>query len=390
LKVLETGGDTVGSTRTLAELTSKLLEDTKGALSKITDPNIKLQLATGSRNVAREVGLILNNSLSIATQVSGKADPRQMEYLRNEQTRFLQQLSSINSSISSSQNVLRRDPQATNFEILAEQELNNALRTLADILTGLKSQNAARPGVPTGTLDMGATIGKASEAIVMAIGHLVSVSHAAQQERVKREASGVGEQFHKDPMWTEALVNASKGVVDGARKLGSACGNCTATHIDAVSLKAASRAIAASTAQLVAASRAKNHGQAQVHINQAAEVVTGAIHDLVEAFSNVEDTGILANSDSFADFVKDEIAYQSDIIRTEKELERAKNKLAQMNQARANIQPTVVSSTLPSGGEIPPKSYSIFGDNSDNIFGPSSLPPPTGGSGSSSNYNPFS
>jgi len=181
LKVLENGGDTVGSTRALAEWTSKLLEDTKGAMSKITDPNVKLQLATSSRNVAREVGQILNYALTISAQNSGKADARQMEFLRGEQARFVQHLSSINSSISSSQNVLRRDPQATNLEALAEQELLNALRALGDIANSLKGQNAVRPPVSTGTLDVGATIGRAGEAIVASIVHLVSVAAASQQ-----------------------------------------------------------------------------------------------------------------------------------------------------------------------------------------------------------------
>jgi hypothetical protein len=237
---------------------------------------------------------------------------------------------------------------------MAEHELFNAVRSLGEIAQSIQSQNSARPASP-GTINVGLTIGKAGEAIVFATGHLVSAAAAAQQERVKKEASGLaGDNFHRDPIYTEALVNSAKGIVNGARHLSTACGNCTQNKVDAKALKDASRFIAKETVQMVTASRAKNNGQAQVNIDRAAEAVTRATAELVEAansFSNAEEMEILANSDT-ADSVRSEIDQQAEIFRIQKELEQAKTVFMQMKQTRAG-NPNTVSSSFVTPGQLP-------------------------------------
>jgi len=186
---------------------------------------------------------------------------------------------------------------------------------------------------------------------VFATGHLVNAAAAAQQESVKKEASGLaGDNFHRDPIWTEALVNSAKGIVNGARQLSTACGNCTQTKVDAKSLKEASRFIAKETVQMVSASRAKNNGQSQANIDRAAEAVTRATAELVEAansFSNAEEMEILAKSDTTADSVKEEIDQQAEILRIQKELDQARAVLLEMKKTRGDNPNTVSSSVNP-------------------------------------------
>uniref|UniRef100_A0A6B2L0C2 I/LWEQ domain-containing protein n=1 Tax=Arcella intermedia TaxID=1963864 RepID=A0A6B2L0C2_9EUKA len=342
LKILETGGSFGSGLRNLVTLASKLTDDAKGALSKITDPNLKMQIATGCRNVIKDIAQILSNSLSIASQPQGKAEPRQLDYLKEEQAKFLHNLSSINNAVMNAQSVLRRDPYATNLESIAEQELHAAVKILTEIANGLRSQNANRSSQPGTTLDVGKTIGKASESILQSLSLLVSFAASAQSERLKQELTGVSTQdLHRDPMWTEALVNASKGVINGAKALVTATGNCTSTKLDSASLKEAAKIISASTSQLVAASRAKNNGQSQTNLDQASESVIRATNELVEAantLANAEQIEIMANSNSFVDAVKEEIDSQSLILKTEKELNLARIRLNQLKQARDHPQ----------------------------------------------------
>ena len=58
---LEEGSDIVGPSRRLADHMQKLLEDAKGLSNRIDDPELKIQLMEGTRNLTRLTSKLLSD-----------------------------------------------------------------------------------------------------------------------------------------------------------------------------------------------------------------------------------------------------------------------------------------------------------------------------------------
>eukprot|EP01125_Pyxidicula_operculata_P011745 TRINITY_DN3847_c0_g1_i1.p1 TRINITY_DN3847_c0_g1~~TRINITY_DN3847_c0_g1_i1.p1 ORF type:complete len:996 (+),score=296.10 TRINITY_DN3847_c0_g1_i1:7-2994(+) len=372
LKSLDTEGDTVGASRALSESTAKLLDDTKGALQKIVDPNVKYQLGEASRNVARETGRILSHTLQLVQQ--GKPDERQKQFLLGEHNRFVQQLNIVRAAINASHQVLNTDHRIAELEMMAEKELEATSKVIFEMSSILQSKQSQFSN--TTGLDVQKSLVDSVMAITNGTQLLVKAVSASQQEYVKREMTGAIKYEHRDPMWTEAIIAASRELSQSIRQLVSVAFNAQG-KIDDQALVAASRSIASATSKLVSASRAKTQGGTNSHIaldNAAAAIMraTRSLVDAAKSFSNVEEFEILKKSDTFKTQVGEEIERQSRILRLEKELEWAKKQLAQIKRDKQMGQP-------PSSPQVPTLDTSFHASASFS----SSLPP------SSSGFNPF-
>lgn len=82
LSTLQTGGDIVGVSRSVADWTNKFLDDSKGAMSKVTDPNQKSAMATGASAAARKVMDMLSHTSQLVPQ--GVPDEGQLQFLYSE------------------------------------------------------------------------------------------------------------------------------------------------------------------------------------------------------------------------------------------------------------------------------------------------------------------
>lgn len=182
----------------------------------------------------------------------------------------------------------------------------------------------------------------AAGAVANAIGRLIQAATASQEEIV-REGKGTSSttQFYKrNHRWTEGLISAAKAVAYATGLLiESADGVISGTH-SFEQLIVASNEVAASTAQLVAASRVKANlmSKAQQNLELASKAVTDACKALVKQVkivANQADADEYVNYAAMAshEFKTREMEQQVEILTLEKQLGAARRRLGEMRRA---------------------------------------------------------
>jgi len=173
------------------------------------------------------------------------------------------------------------------LEALAENELLAAVKVIEEAARQLlAARNAPRPPPPTGQVDITGPIMDAAAAIAEAAAKLMRSASEAQKERVAQGKLPNGDSSYKrDPAWSEGLISAAKYVVLATQQLTSAANDVVKGKVDEAALIAASRAVAAATAQLVAASKAKASPFSKPHeaLMRAAALISDATDKLVAA-----------------------------------------------------------------------------------------------------------
>jgi huntingtin-interacting protein 1-related protein len=182
----------------------------------------------------------------------------------------------------------------------------------------------------------------AALAITGAIARLIKAATDSQQEIVSQgKGSSTSQQFYKrNNRWTEGLISAAKAVAFATNLLiESADGVLSGTH-SLEQLIVASNEVAASTAQLVAASRVKANlmSKTQERLELAAKAVTDACKALVrqvKAISAKQTTEEEVDYKNMAvlEFKKREMEQQVEILKLEKELGAARHRLGAMRRA---------------------------------------------------------
>jgi len=350
-------GDVVGAARVLSETASRIMNDAKGVASRIDNPDIKLDLSEGARNVGHEASRMIGHAKQLAPQ--GKPDERQAEFLNAERNRFLQNILNVKKSMTDSQRQLESSATTTDLEGLAERELLNAAKMIEDAARALLAENSRRKiRVKPGELDVEGSIMEAAMAVATATQMIVNAAAAAQQERVKKGLTDKSERYHSDPMWTEGLISAAKAVAESTRQLVVFANKAAQGQIDDSALIAASKSVAASTAQLISATRSKSvaGSQTQAALDVAASSVKKATNQLVDAaksFASSEELEMMKKSDSFATSVKAEMDQSALITRVEKELNDARQELFNMRKGKYAEAQTPRSGVSPRPGGSP-------------------------------------
>uniref|UniRef100_A0A665U8I9 Huntingtin interacting protein 1 related n=1 Tax=Echeneis naucrates TaxID=173247 RepID=A0A665U8I9_ECHNA len=199
--------------------------------------------------------------------------------------------------------------------------------------------------------------------LMKAIHMLVTAATDLQKDIVEggRGAASVTEFYAKNSRWTEGLISASKAVGWGATQLLDSADRVAGDNGTYEELIACSHEIAASTAQLVAASKVKADRnnkklntlqQASRHVNDmAAVVVTSTKHGQRQ----VSDHGIMDFSGmSLIKLKKEEMEVQVKVLQLESQLEQERVRL----------------------GELRKKHYDLGISASDAEEDPDSFPPP--------------
>ncbi|KAI0052535.1 cytoskeleton assembly control protein [Auriscalpium vulgare] len=182
----------------------------------------------------------------------------------------------------------------------------------------------------------------ASLAITNAIGRLIKAATDSQQEIVGQgKGSSSTQQFYKrNNRWTEGLISAARAVAFATTLLiESADGVLSGTH-SLEQLIVASNEVAASTAQLVAASRVKANlmSKTQERLELAARAVTEACKALVKqvraiSAKQAQEEDVDYKNMATLEFKKREMEQQVEILRLEKDLGSARHRLGAMRRA---------------------------------------------------------
>ncbi|KAJ3073819.1 Talin-1 [Podochytrium sp. JEL0797] len=270
---------------------------------------------------------------------------------------------SINVVISSAQLLIPTgyvDPNDPN--VIAERELLSAaaaIEAASRKLAALKPQESHRDA--NHDLAFDEQILEAAKAIATATGALVRSATTAQREivaaKAKSNAGKVGgatltkAAYFSDGTWSDGLVSAAKQVAMATSDLCDSANQAMkgGTNNSHERVIASAKAVATTTAQLIAASSSSagidTKSQAQVRLRAAGKAVTHATDQLVKA---AEDAGAfnfneadvlsganlktLASSEASAKAM--EMDAQVSILRMEKELEKARAKLAAVRKGK--------------------------------------------------------
>ncbi|RMZ88495.1 hypothetical protein DV736_g4270, partial [Chaetothyriales sp. CBS 134916] len=227
---------------------------------------------------------------------------------------------------------------------LVDSELTkaaNAIEAAAQRLAKLK--NKPRDGYTTYELKINDAILDAAVAVTNAIAQLIKAATESQNEIV---ASGRGSSsrtafYKKNNRWTEGLISAAKAVATSTNTLIETADGVINGRNSPEQLIVASNDVAASTAQLVAASRVKATlmSKTQDKLEQASRAVGAACRALVRQVQdiikerqreegNVEDYTKLSGHE----FKVREMEQQVEILQLRNALDAANSRLAEMRK----------------------------------------------------------
>ncbi|KAL4894197.1 ANTH domain-containing protein [Aspergillus ambiguus] len=235
---------------------------------------------------------------------------------------------------------------ATNGDLgdLVDQELNkaaDAIDAAAQRLAKLKTK--PREGFSTYELRINDVILEAAIAVTSAIAELIKAATATQQEIV-REGRGSSSRtafYKKNNRWTEGLISAAKAVASSTNTLIETADGVISGRNSPEQLIVASNDVAASTAQLVAASRVKASfmSKTQDRLETASKAVGAACRTLVRQVQDIisernQDDGEKVDYAQLSshEFKVREMEQQVEILQLENNLARARQRLGEMRK----------------------------------------------------------
>ncbi|KAK1841089.1 cytoskeleton assembly control protein [Colletotrichum chrysophilum] len=226
---------------------------------------------------------------------------------------------------------------------IVDQELSKAADAIAAAAARLaKLRNKPRDGYSTYELKVHDTILDAAMAITNAIAQLIEAATATQQEIVQagRGSSSRTAFYKKNNRWTEGLISAAKAVATSTNTLIETADGVLSNRNSPEQLIVASNDVAASTAQLVAASRVKAGfmSKSQENLEQASKAVGAACRALVRQVQSIikdrneEDEAVDYSKLGAHEFKVREMEQQVEILQLENALSAARHRLGEMRK----------------------------------------------------------
>ncbi|KAL4786450.1 ANTH domain-containing protein [Aspergillus varians] len=227
---------------------------------------------------------------------------------------------------------------------LVDQELTKAADAIAAAVQRLaKLKSKPRDGFSTYELKINDAILEAAIAVTSAIAELIKAATASQQEIVRegRGSSSKTAFYKKNNRWTEGLISAAKAVASSTNTLIETADGVISGRNSPEQLIVASNDVAASTAQLVAASRVKATfmSKTQDRLETASKAVGAACRALVRQVQDIiaeknrdENEAVDYSKLSSHEFKVQEMEQQVEILQLENSLARARTRLGEMRK----------------------------------------------------------
>ncbi|CAG81861.1 ANTH domain-domain-containing protein [Yarrowia lipolytica] len=229
---------------------------------------------------------------------------------------------------------------------LVEREMAKAADAIAAAsakLGDLLKFNQSDPLKSTTDLQLHEAAIQAAQAVINAIAALIRAATDAQNEIVAqgRGTSSRAQFYKKNNKWTEGLISAAKSVAASTNILIEKADGTLRRTSGLEELIVASNNVAASTAQLVAASRVKATfmSKTQDKLEECSKVVTSACRNLVKQVQEIlnKKFGELDEKVDYAalskhEFKTTEMEQQVEILKLENDLQGARKRLGQMRK----------------------------------------------------------
>lgn len=318
-----------------------VLSNTKGLTRLATDDKKADQLTNGARQSALSTVKFFRGLQSF--RLDGM-DPMQKTDVvinsNNEVLMNLQKLSKLADSFAPSSGKLNTKGDLGD---LVDNELNkaaDAINAAAERLARLKSK--PKDGYSTYELRIHDSILDAAIAVTNAIARLIKAATVTQQEIVQagRGTSSKSNFYKKNNRWTEGLISAAKAVASSTNTLIETADGVLSGRNSPEQLIVASNDVAASTAQLVAASRVKAGfmSKSQESLEQASKAVGAACRALVRQVQSMikdrdqEDDKVDYGKLGAHEFKVREMEQQVEILQLENNLAAARQRLGEMRK----------------------------------------------------------
>ncbi|PVH72152.1 ANTH-domain-containing protein [Cadophora sp. DSE1049] len=318
-----------------------VLSNTKGLTRLATDDKKADQLTNGARQSALSTVKFFRGLQSF--RLDGM-DPMQKTDVvinsNNEVLMNLQKLSKLADSFAPSSGKLNTKGDLGD---LVDSELNkaaDAINAAAERLARLKSK--PKDGYSTYELRIHDSILDAAIAVTNAIARLIKAATVTQQEIVQagRGTSSKSNFYKKNNRWTEGLISAAKAVASSTNTLIETADGVLSGRNSPEQLIVASNDVAASTAQLVAASRVKAGfmSKSQESLEQASKAVGAACRALVRQVQSMikdrdqEDDKVDYGKLGAHEFKVREMEQQVEILQLENNLAAARQRLGEMRK----------------------------------------------------------
>ena len=301
-----THAEVIRTVHTFSNSVADVLSNTKGLTRFASDEKKADQLVNAARQSALSTLSFFRSIQSY--RLDGLDDLQKTDVVINKNNEVQINLNSLSKIADAFAPKHKLTSASGDLGDLVDREMANAAKAIeaaTDRLTAL--MNKSRDGYSTYELKIHDAILGAAIAVTNAIARLIKAATDSQQEIVKegRGSSMSKSSFYKkNNRWTEGLISAAKAVANSTNLLIETADGVIGGRNSPEQLIVASNDVAASTAQLVAASRVKASfmSKTQERLEDASKAVTTACRSLVKQVQAIIDAR--ANGEELVDYSK--------------------------------------------------------------------------------------
>ncbi|KAI9824673.1 MAG: hypothetical protein M1819_000826 [Sarea resinae] len=319
-----------------------VLSNTKGLTRFATDDKKADQLVNTARQSAVSTVTFFRGLLSFRLEGLEPLQKTDMVINSNNDVQInLQKLSKLADAFAPKNKITNA---SGDLGDLVDREMTSAAAAIEAATERLtKLMNKPRDAYSTYELKIHDSILEAAIAVTNAIAQLIKAATISQQEIVKegRGSSSRTAFYKKHNRWTEGLISAAKAVATSTNMLIETADGVISGRNSPEQLIVASNDVAASTAQLVAASRVKATfmSKTQDRLENASKAVTNACRSLVRQVQDIisqrnrdENEVVDYTKLSAHEFKVQEMEQQVEILQLQNNLDQARHRLGEMRK----------------------------------------------------------
>ncbi|GAB7359590.1 hypothetical protein MBLNU230_g6775t1 [Neophaeotheca triangularis] len=338
-----THAEVIRTVHTFSNAISDVLSNTKGLTRFASDDKKGDQLINAARRSASSTVDFFRGIQSF--RLDGLEDLQKTDVVINKNNDVQISLNNLIKLADAFAPKAKLTSQSGDLGEIVDNEMTKAAEAINAATERLtKLQNKSRDGYSTYELRIHDSILEAAISVTNAIAQLIKAATYSQQEIVNqgRGSSMSKTQFYKkNNRWTEGLISAAKAVARSTNTLIETADGVISGRNSPEQLIVASNDVAASTAQLVAASRVKASfmSKTQERLEEASKSVTNACRALVRQVQKIIEDRQRGGEEevdyagmSGHDFKVAQMEQQVEILQLENSLSAARHRLGEMRK----------------------------------------------------------
>ncbi|XP_050426886.1 talin-1-like isoform X2 [Adelges cooleyi] len=318
---------------------SDMLTVCKGCSNSIENSELKSRTLQAGQNIALEYRKLLQTVLQIVSKPNSSTENKQLlQTISRMIAQYVTELISVTEIIKGNDWVSPEDP-----TIIAENELLGAAESIdaaAKKLASLRPRRSVNEEMADATSNFDEVILEAAKSIAAATSALVKAASAAQRELIDSgKVSRRPLTSSDDGQWSEGLISAARLVAAATHSLVESANSLVQGISSEEKLISSAKQVASSTAQLLVSCKVKADpdSSSTKRLLAAGNAVKRATDNLVkaaqQAIQNDEERSLVL-SKKMVGGIAQEINARSEVLRIERELEEARQRLVVIRQAK--------------------------------------------------------